>query len=184
MEIKETGLPGLRLITPRRHEDDRGFFSEVYSRRSLVAFGIDVEFVQDNHSRSAAIGTIRGLHYQIPPMQQIKLVRVTRGAILDVVVDLRRSSPTFGRHAAIELSAAAWNQLFVPAGFAHGFCTKVPDTEVHYKVSNYYSPEHERGLRWDDAELRIAWPVTASDALLSARDRQHPRLADATELFA
>jgi dTDP-4-dehydrorhamnose 3,5-epimerase len=183
MEIRATAIPDVRLITPRRHHDPRGFLSEVYSWRSLAAAGIDIVFVQDNHTMSAATGTVRGLHYQLPPMAQAKLVRVTRGAIYDVAVDLRRRSPTFGRHVGSIISAGAWNQILVPVGFAHGFCTMAPDTEVLYRVSNYYSPANERGLLWNDEALGIDWPVPAGSAILSDRDRANPCLADITDLF-
>ncbi|MGH7054149.1 MAG: dTDP-4-dehydrorhamnose 3,5-epimerase, partial [Stellaceae bacterium] len=145
--------------------------------------GIAVRFVQDNHSLSLQRGTVRGLHFQIPPFAQAKLVRVTRGAILDVVVDLRRGSPDFGRHVAAELSTAQWNQLFVPEGFAHGFCTIEPETEVTYKVNRPYSAAHDRGLLWNDPALGIPWPVSESEALLSERDRRHPPLAELPEFF-
>ena len=183
--ITPLSLPAVRLIVPDRFGDDRGFFSESYSRRTLADAGIEDEFVQDNHSLSAQAGTVRGLHYQLPPFAQAKLVRVTRGAILDVAVDIRRGSPTFGQHVAATLSAAAWNQLYVPVGFAHGFCTLEPDTEVIYKVSAYYSRAHDRGIRWNDPELRLAWPVDAAAAILSAKDQIQPRLAEVApgELF-
>lgn len=183
--ITPLSLPAVRLIVPDRFGDDRGFFSESYSRRTLADAGIEDEFVQDNHSLSAQAGTVRGLHYQLPPFAQAKLVRVTRGAILDVAVDIRRGSPTFGQHVAATLSAAAWNQLYVPVGFAHGFCTLEPDTEVIYKVSAYYSRAHDRGIRWNDPELRLAWPVDMAAAILSAKDQIQPRLAEVApgELF-
>ena len=183
MEIGETEIPAVRLITPSRHSDDRGFLSEVYSRQAFAQAGIDIEFVQDNHTRSAAAGTVRGLHYQIAPMAQAKLVRVLRGAIYDVAIDLRRRSPTFGRHVAAVISAEAWNQILVPIGFAHGFCTLSPDTEVLYRLSNLYSPQHERGLLWNDPALGIAWPAVAEAAVVSDRDRRNPRFANLTDLF-
>jgi len=183
MEIGETEIPAVRLITPSRHSDDRGFLSEVYSRQAFAQAGIDIEFVQDNHTRSLAAGTVRGLHYQIAPMAQAKLVRVLRGAIYDVAIDLRRRSPTFGRHVAAVISAEAWNQILVPIGFAHGFCTLSPDTEVLYRLSNLYSPQHERGLLWNDPALGIAWPAVAEAAVVSDRDRRNPRFANLTDLF-
>jgi dTDP-4-dehydrorhamnose 3,5-epimerase len=183
MEVHATAIPDVRLIAPIRHGDHRGFLSEVYSRRALAAAGIDIEFVQDNHTLSAAAGTVRGLHFQLPPMAQAKLIRVTRGAIYDVAVDLRRRSPTFGRHIGAVISAGAWNQILVPEGFAHGFCTLAPDTEVLYRLSNYYSPAHEHGLLWNDEALGIAWPVAGNQAILSDRDRRNPRLAELTALF-
>jgi dTDP-4-dehydrorhamnose 3,5-epimerase len=185
VSIVSLALPEVRLIVPDRFLDERGFFSETYSRRALVEAGIADEFVQDNHSLSVPVGTVRGLHYQLPPFAQAKLVRVTRGAALDVAVDLRRGSPTFGRHVATTLSAAKWNQLLVPVGFAHGFCTLEPDTEIVYKVTAYYSRGHDRGIRWDDPELGIDWPVTAGAAILSDKDRALPLMAelDEAELF-
>lgn len=178
-------IPDVKVIVPERFGDDRGFFSETYSRRSLADVGIEEEFVQDNHSLSALVGTVRGLHYQLPPFAQAKLVRVVRGAVVDVAVDLRRGSSTFGQHVAVTLSAAAWNQIYVPVGFAHGFCTLEPDTEVVYKVTAYYSRAHDRGISWNDPELRIAWPVEAAAAQLSDKDRNQPRLTDvaAGDLF-
>ena len=181
VSITPLSLPEVRLVVPDRFGDDRGFFSETYSRRALAAAGIVDEFVQDNHSLSARPGTVRGLHYQAPPFAQAKLVRVTRGAVFDVAVDIRRGSPTFGRHVSCTLSAAAWNQVLVPEGFAHGFCTLEPDTEVVYKVTGYYSREHDRGIRWDDPELAIPWPVDPAAAFLSDKDRALPRLAEVPE---
>lgn len=176
-------IPDVKVLTPRRFDDPRGTFAEVYRRDALAALGVTCDFVQDNHSISHRRGTVRGLHYQAPPFAQDKLVRVVRGAIFDVAVDLRRSSPTFGRHVACVLSAAEWNQLLVPAGFAHGFCTLAPDTEVLYKVTAYYSAAHERGIRWDDPQLGIDWPVAADEALLSEKDRRLPSWGELTDLF-
>lgn len=170
-------------MTPERFGDHRGFFSETYNRQRFVEAGIDMEFVQDNHSLSAAMGTIRGLHFQSPPFAQVKLVRVVRGRILDVAVDLRRSSATYGRHVAVELSAENGRQLLVPIGFAHGFCTLEADTEIHYKVSAYYSAAHDKGLAYNDPALGIDWPVTLGEAILSDKDRQQPRLADLAAYF-
>lgn len=168
---------------PRRFEDPRGVFCETYSKRALSAMGIEVEFVQDNHSISIERNVVRGLHFQIPPFAQDKLIRVARGSAFDVVVDLRRASPTFGKHVATVLSADNWRQLLVPAGFAHGFCTLEPNTEVLYKVSRFYSPQHDRGVFWNDPDLGIGWPVAAEDALLSDKDLQYPRLRDLRDLF-
>jgi dTDP-4-dehydrorhamnose 3,5-epimerase len=176
VSITSLSLPEVRLIAPDRFGDDRGFFSEVYSRRDFAAAGIAAEFVQDNHSLSAQPGTVRGLHYQLPPFAQAKLVRVVRGAVFDVAVDLRRGSPSFGRHVSAVLSAEAWNRLFVPTGFAHGFCTLEPATEVVYKVTAYYSRDHDRGIRWDDPALGILWPVGPAAAVLSEKDRALPGL--------
>ena len=178
MIVEETALAGVRIITPRKLGDERGFFSETYNRQAFAAAGVALEFAQDNQSLSAERGTVRGLHFQTPPFAQDKLVRVLRGAIFDVVVDLRRSSPTFGQHLAVELSAANWRQLFIPIGFAHGFCTLEADTEVFYKVTNYYSAAHDRGLAWDDEALGIAWPFAKGRLILSERDRRHPSLRD------
>ena len=181
--LEKTAIPDVRVIVPQRHGDHRGFFSEVYNRRRYAEVGVDLDFVQDNHSLSADVGTIRGLHFQSPPFAQDKLVRVTRGRILDVAVDIRRSSPTYGQHVAVELSAQNWRQLLVPIGFAHGFCTLEPDTEVIYKVSNYYSAEHDHGLAFDDPALAIPWPLDPNKAVLSDKDRHHPHLADLPTWF-
>ncbi len=183
MLVEDTAIPDVKIITPKKFGDRRGFFSETYNRRAAAQAGIHLEFVQDNHSLSADVGTIRGLHFQSAPFAQDKLVRAPRGRILDVAVDLRRSSPTFGRHVAVELSAENWRQLLVPIGFAHGFCTLEPDTEVFYKVTNYYSPAHDHGLAFDDPALGIAWPIDATKAILSDKDRRLPRLADCPLYF-
>ena len=184
MLFEDTEIPGLKIVTPKKHGDARGFFSEVYKKSDWRAAGLEFDFVQDNHSYSAPVGTLRGLHFQIDPAGQDKLIRVVRGRILDVAVDLRRSSPTFGRHAAFELSAANWRQLLVPVGFAHGFVTLEPDTEVIYKVTSLYSPAHDRGLAWDDPDLGIDWRIPAGGPLLSERDTRWPRLRNLTDTFA
>lgn len=171
-------LSGVRLIRAKRHLDPRGYFAETYVRRDFALAGIGQEFIQDNQSGSSARGTVRGLHFQIPPFAQAKLVRVLRGRILDVVVDLRRSSPSYGRHLSIELGADTGDNLYVPKGFAHGFCTLVADTEVLYKVDAVYSAEHDRGVNWADPALGIAWPVSEADAVLSAKDAALPPLRD------
>lgn len=183
MEITPTEIPDVRIITPKKFGDHRGFFSETYSRKGLKALGVDLEFVQDNHSLSAQAGVIRGLHYQLPPMAQDKLVRVVRGAILDVAVDIRRNSPTFGRHISAVMSAENWRQILIPIGFAHGFVTLEPNTEVVYKVTNYYSPQHERGILWSDAGLGIQWGIEPTKAILSDKDTKYPNLDRATDLF-
>lgn len=183
MQVVETEIPDVKLITPKKFGDHRGFFSETYNRKSLAEAGIELDFVQDNHSRSAEKGVLRGLHFQIPPYAQDKLVRVIRGAVLDVAVDIRRSSPTFGRHVTAELTADNWTQILVPRGFAHGFITLEPDTEVIYKVTNYYAPDHDRGLLWNDPELNIEWPVNGQAPILSDKDKQQPRFAELTEIF-
>jgi dTDP-4-dehydrorhamnose 3,5-epimerase len=183
LELKPTAIPDVKIVAPRRFDDDRGFFSEVYNRRALAKAGIDLEFVQDNHSLSARTGTVRGLHFQTAPFAQAKLIRVTRGRVLDVALDIRKSSLTFGRHVAVELSAKNWLQVFIPIGFAHGFCTLEDDTEIVYKVTNYYSAADDRGLAWDDPALGIEWPVAASRATLSDKDRGQPRLAECPDFF-
>jgi len=173
----------VKLITPRIFSDGRGFFSETYSRRDMSQAGIGCEFVQDNQSLSHARGVIRGLHYQAEPHAQGKLVRVTKGAIFDVAVDIRQGSPTFGQHVTATLSAANWSQLWIPVGFAHGFCTLEPDTEMIYKVTDYYARECDRGIAFDDPDLGIAWPVGPAEATLSDKDRRHPRLRDLPAQF-
>jgi dTDP-4-dehydrorhamnose 3,5-epimerase len=183
LEIELTAIPDVRILTPKRFDDGRGFFSEVYNRRRFENAGLKLDFVQDNHSLSTKVGTIRGLHFQAPPFAQDKLVRVVRGRILDVAVNLRRSSATFGQHVAVELSAENWHQLLVPVGFAHGFCTLEPDTEVLYKVTAYYSAAHDRGLAFDDPALAIEWPVAPAEAVVSDKDRQHPRLSELPVYF-
>lgn len=178
------GMPDVKVLVPRRYADARGFLSEVWHGAALEAAGLAHEFVQENHSVSRDAGTVRGIHYQLPPHAQAKLVRVVRGAVLDVAVDLRRRSPTFGRHAAVVLSAEAWNQLYIPEGFAHGFCTLEPETHVLYKLSDYYAPEAERGLHWADPALGIDWPVSPAEAILSEKDRAWPPLSELGEVFA
>ncbi len=177
LEFVQTELAGLCLLTPRRFGDHRGFFAETYSRRIFARHDIEVDFVQDNHSLSRQIGTVRGLHFQAPPRAQAKLVRCGRGAIFDVAVDIRRGSPTFGQWVGYELSAENGRQLFIPAGFAHGFMTLEPDSEIVYKVSDYYAPETEGALRWDDPAIGIKWPLKG-DAILSSKDADALLLAD------
>jgi dTDP-4-dehydrorhamnose 3,5-epimerase len=184
MQLIETAIPAVKILEPKKFGDHRGFFSEIYSRRKLRELGIDIDFVQDNHSLSAEKGTVRALHYQVAPVAQDKLVRVTRGAILDVAVDIRKSSLTFGKHVTAIISAENWRQMFIPIGFAHGFATLEANTEVIYKVSNYYSPNDERGILWNDPVIGIAWGVDAGRAILSERDTKHPLLKDAADLFA
>ena len=183
MQILDTEIGEIKLLTPVCHSDSRGFFSEVFKENTLRECGIDVHFIQENHSLSVKKGVVRGLHFQIPPFAQAKLLRVTAGSIFDVAVDIRYGSPSFGQHVAVVLSAAEWNQIFIPEGFAHGFCTLEPDTEVIYKVNAYYSAEHDRGLLWSDPSLGIAWPLEAGEALLSDKDREHPVLADLPRYF-
>ncbi len=185
MHVEILDIPDVKLLTPKKHGDARGFFSETWNARAFAeATGADVTFVQDNHALSAAKGVLRGLHFQIAPAAQDKLVRVTRGAILDVAVDIRRSSPTFGRHVKAVVSAENWKQIWVPKGFAHGYVTLEPDTEVVYKVTGYYSPAHDRGLLWSDPALAIDWGIGAAAAQLSEKDTRQPRLAELAEMFA
>ena len=182
MTVQSLEIPEVKLIQLKKFADNRGFFCETYRASELAEHGVTDEFVQDNHSRSA-YGVVRGLHYQLAPMAQDKLIRVVRGAIIDVAVDIRRGSPTFGRHVACLLSAENWKQMFVPAGFAHGFATLEPNTEVIYKVTTYYSPSHERGIRWNDPSLGVQWRISEEQAVLSAKDKIAPLLKDATDLF-
>ncbi len=183
MKITPLAIPELLLIEPRAHGDDRGYFMESFRRDLLSeALGRTVDFIQDNESLSSR-GVLRGLHYQLPPFAQSKLVRVVRGAILDVAVDIRRGSPHFGQHLALELSDSNKQQLFVPRGFAHGFVVLSDEAIVQYKVDNGYAPEQDRGIRFDDPALGIDWRLSASELLLSAKDREHPLLAEATDLF-
>lgn len=184
MHAVELDIAGVWLITPKRHEDQRGSFTETYSSRAFAELGIDCVFVQDNQSHSRAAGTLRGLHFQRPPKAQGKLVRVLRGRILDVCVDLRRSSPSFGRHVAAELSARDGNQIYVPAGFAHGFCTLEPDTEIAYKVDEHYAPDHDDGIAWNDPALAIDWPVSSSDIVISPKDAALPPFDPSRPVFS
>ncbi|MGE0742035.1 MAG: dTDP-4-dehydrorhamnose 3,5-epimerase [Hyphomonadaceae bacterium] len=184
VKVEHLGLDGVLRITPRVFEDARGSFSETYSQRSLRDAIGDMVFVQDNVSRSVKRGAVRGLHYQDPPFAQAKLVRVLRGSIFDVAVDIRRGSPTYGRHVALTLTAASGAQIFVPHGFAHGFCTLEDDTEVFYKVDALYSPEHDRAIHWADPALGIDWPIEPSAGILSPKDAAAPRFADIASPFA
>lgn len=183
MKITELAIPDVKLVTLRRYGDDRGFFSETYNARAMAELGIDLPFVQDNHSLSRHKHTVRGLHLQLAPKAQGKLVRVPRGRVLDVAVDVRHGSPTFGKHVAAELSSDDWNAMYVPPGFAHGFCTLEADTEVLYKVTAYYSPEHERGILWHDPALGIAWPARPEAAQTSAKDCTYPLFAECPTFF-
>jgi len=183
LDIRDLGLDGVREIRAPRFADDRGFFSETWNSESWSEAGIDLAFVQDNHSLSRQRGVLRGLHFQTPPLAQAKLVRVTRGAVFDVAVDIRRASPSFGRWVATVLSADEWNQLLVPEGFAHGFLTLEPDTEVQYKVTRPYSADHDRSIRFDDPAIGIDWPVPLEDMILSEKDRAAPFLSDVESGF-
>jgi dTDP-4-dehydrorhamnose 3,5-epimerase len=178
VEVHPLALDGLLELRPSRAVDERGFFSEVWRDDWLAEQGIAVGFVQDNHSWSEKRGVLRGLHFQAPPAAQDKLVRVTRGAIFDVAVDLRRGSPSFGRWAGLEISRERWNQLFIPRGFAHGFVALEDDCEVLYKVSAAYSPAHDRSIRFDDPAIGIIWPIERSAILVSEKDRRAPALAE------
>jgi dTDP-4-dehydrorhamnose 3,5-epimerase len=183
MEIESLDIDAVKLIRPRRHADRRGYFVESWNRRTFAGLGIDIDFVQDNSSFSVAPGTIRGLHFQTPPRAQAKLVRVVHGSALDVAVDLRRGSPTFGRSVAVVLTAEKGEQLFIPVGFAHGFCTLEPATELSYKVSDFYSSEHDSGIAWDDPELAIEWPLDGREPVLSDKDRALRRLNEIRSPF-
>ncbi len=183
MRFEDSNIPAVKIVTPKKHGDARGFFSEVYKQSDWLEAGLNYVFVQDNHSLSAPVGTLRGLHFQTPPFAQDKLVRVVRGRMLDVAVDIRRSSPTFGRHVAVELSAENWRQLLIPAGFAHGFITLEPNTEVLYKVTALYSAPHDRGLAFNDPDLGIDWPMPPGGPLLSEKDKGWPRLRDLADAF-
>ena len=169
-------------ILPDKFEDSRGFFSETYNKAKLEALGVNADFVQDNHSLSASKGVIRGLHYQLEPFAQDKLVRVVSGSIFDVAVDIRKSSKTFSKWTSLIVSRQKWNQIFVPKGFAHGFVTLEENTEVIYKVSNLYSPAHDRSIRFDDASIDIDWPTGLGEFILSEKDRNARLLAEA-EVF-
>ncbi|MBP7066522.1 dTDP-4-dehydrorhamnose 3,5-epimerase [Ferrovibrio sp.] len=181
--LKPLALAGPMLLTIKRFGDNRGWFTESYKKAALAEAGLEVDFVQDNHSFSAQAGTVRGMHYQIGATAQAKLIRCLRGRLVSVAVDIRRSSPSFGRHVMQELAGDSADQLFVPAGFAHGFCTLEPDTEIFYKVDTYYAPQDERGILWSDPALSIAWPVAPDQAVLSAKDAVHPLLRDQPDLF-
>ncbi|WP_342452365.1 dTDP-4-dehydrorhamnose 3,5-epimerase [Pararoseomonas baculiformis] len=190
-EIRKSGnvtaqpfsIQGPLLITVRRFGDHRGYFMETYSRPDFEAVGVPDSFVQDNQSLSATPGTLRGMHFQLPPRAQGKLVRVLQGTILDIVVDIRRASPSFGQHIACQLSSDSGEQFYVPAGFAHGFVTLEPDTIVAYKVTDTYAPECDRGLAWDDPDLALPWPDLPGGPVLSDKDRRHPRLRDLPDAF-
>jgi dTDP-4-dehydrorhamnose 3,5-epimerase len=184
MQVTATALPEVKLIQPIRHGDARGHFSEVYREDVLSAHGIDISFIQENQSMSAPRGVLRGLHFQTPPMAQAKLVRVVAGSILDVAVDIRSGSPTYGKHVAVVLSAAEGNQLLIPEGFAHGFCTLEPDCTVIYKVNRYYSAPNDGGMLWNDPALGIDWRLGSSEPVLSDKDRRHPSLADLPRYFS
>ena len=183
MRIETLGIAEVKLLHLRQFGDERGFLSETYNRRRLLEAGIDLVPAQQNHSFTPRAGTLRGLHFQVPPSAQGKLVRVPHGAAFDVAVDLRRRSPSYGRHVAAVLSRAAWNQLWIPPGFAHGYLTLEPDTEVVYEIDAYYDPNCERGLDWNDPDLGISWPQVAGGPLVADRDRRWPPLANLPDGF-
>lgn len=183
MKIEALEIADVKVLTPGKFGDARGFFSETWNKKVLADLGLEADFVQDNHAFTAAKGTVRALHFQRPPMAQDKLVRVVRGSILDVAVDLRKNSPAFGRHVKAVISAGNWQQIWVPKGFAHGYVTLEPDTEVIYKVTEFYSPVHDAGIQWDDPALGIDWGVTRADAILSDKDTKLPPLAQAENPF-
>jgi dTDP-4-dehydrorhamnose 3,5-epimerase len=183
MKVERLAIPDVLLLTPSRFGDARGFFSETFSAKRAQEAGITGNFVQDNHSHSQTVGTLRGLHCQVAPFVQGKLVRAVRGAIWDVAVDARRGSPSFGKHVAAELSAANWQQLWVPPGFLHAFVTLEPDTEVAYKTTDYYDKASERGILWNDPDLAIDWPIDADQVVLSDKDEALPRWAEMGDWF-
>ncbi len=183
LDIQSLAIPDVKLIKTTRFGDARGYFAETYARPAFVEHGLAHDFIQDNQSSSAMPGTVRGLHFQQPPFAQAKLVRVLSGRILDVAVDLRQSSPSYGRHVAVELSDESGDQLLIPAGFAHGFCTLEPNCVVFYKVDAVYSAAHDRGVNWADPKLAIEWPVAAERAVLSDKDRKQPMLEDLAPVF-
>jgi dTDP-4-dehydrorhamnose 3,5-epimerase len=178
MDVVSLDIEAVKLVRPRRHADPRGYFVETWQRQRFAEIGIDLDFVQDNASFSRLPGTIRGLHFQRSPAAQAKLVRVVRGAVLDVAVDLRRGSPSFGRFVCATLTAEGGEQLFVPVGFAHGFCTLEPETEVAYKVSALYSPQDDGGIIWNDPDVGIDWPLEGREPVLSDKDARLPRLSE------
>lgn len=184
MLVENTALPGVLLITPKRHGDPRGFFSEVFREDVFSAAAGPIRFVQDNQSRSSRAGTLRGLHFQRNPKAQGKLVRVTRGAVMDVAVDIREGSPTYRQHLAVELSEENWRQLWVPVGFLHGFVTLTDDVEMCYKVTEYYSAEHDGAVAWNDPDLAVRWPMIPGGPTLSEKDGKAPRLKDLGSLFS
>lgn len=182
-EMRSLAIAEVLEIVPRRFGDDRGFFAETYSAARFGAAGLPMDWVQDNQSLSRQPFTLRGLHYQEAPFAQTKLVRVVRGRIFDVAVDIRGGSPSFGRWVGLELSAEAFNQILVPAGFAHGFLTLEPDTEVFYKVDAPYSAAHDRAIRWNDPAIAIEWPLGGAEPVLSAKDEAAPLFGDAAPSF-
>ena len=182
LQIEDTNLAGVKILTPARHGDARGFFSESWHKARMAEAGLDYDFVQDNHSMSAAVGTLRGLHYQAPPRAQAKLVRCGRGALYDVAVDIRVGSPTYGQWIGVELSFENGKQLMIPAGFLHGFVTRQPDTEIVYKCTDYYALDCDGAVRWDDPAIGIDWGLSG-DPVLSGKDREAPLLSALGTVF-
>jgi len=180
MQVHETGFPGLLVLEPRVFKDERGFFLESYNKEAFQKLGIDCDFVQDNHAYSRDVGVLRGFHFQTPPAAQAKLVWVTRGAVLDAVVDLRKGSPTYGKWRHVILSAANFKRMFIPAGFGHGYVTIMPDTEFQYKVDAPYSPEHDGGILWNDPDIAMDWEsaLQGKAPIMSEKDRRLTKLAD------
>lgn len=183
MKTIKTTLPDVLILDMKRHVDQRGNFWETFNQKTFETLGLNLTFVQDNQCFSREAGTVRGLHFQIEPFAQAKLIRVLQGTILDVIVDLRFGSPAYGKHVAISLDAKNSHQILVPAGFAHGYCTLAPDTEVFYKVTNYYSPEHDKGLLWNDPKLGVSWPLIEKNAVLSDKDKKQPHLDELPPYF-
>ena len=183
MQIEDTALPGVKILTPKRFGDARGFFCESWNARAMADAGLDYAFVQDNHSMSAAPGTLRGLHFQSPPQPQAKLVRCGRGRLYDVAVDIRVGSPTYGQWVGVELSFENGRQLMIPAGFLHGFVTREPDTEIIYKCTDFYAQEADGAVRWDDPEIGIDWVLGGLEPVLSEKDTAAPYLAELGEVF-
>lgn len=183
MDVTSTELPEVKLVTPARFGDHRGFFSEIFNRRAYAEIGIDADFKQENHSYSADPGTLRGLHFQLPPATQTKLLRVLKGAILDVCVDCRFNSPTYGKHVMAEITAESGQQILCPSGFAHGMLTLMPHTEIAYRVDAYYTPDLDSGIRFDDPDLAIEWPLPRKDMILSEKDLNQPAFRDLPEVF-
>jgi dTDP-4-dehydrorhamnose 3,5-epimerase len=181
--IEKTPLAGLVVLTPTRFGDNRGFFSESWSRKRMQEHGLDLDYVQDNHSVSSAVGTVRGLHFQSPPHAQAKLVRCGRGLLFDVAVDIRRGSPTYGQWFGTELSFENGKQMLIPVGFLHGFATRAPDTEIIYKCTDYYAPDCDGSVRFDDPAIGVDWGIDAAAAILSEKDLKAPLLADIDNKF-
>jgi dTDP-4-dehydrorhamnose 3,5-epimerase len=183
MIVRNTEIDDVKELIPKRFEDTRGYFTEIFNRKALEELGIFVDWVQDSHSFSKERGTLRGLHFQKPPFTQDKLIRVVTGSVYDVAVDLREGSPTYARYVGVHLQSEIGNQLFIPAGFAHGFLTLEPDTHVEYKVSNYYSPPHEKGFCWNDPTLGIKWPLAEEEIFLNKRDNSYASFTEREHCF-